>query len=165
LFFAVGFFIVSFPFPGGNMKKAFLFTAICMIAALHAKTISFNDQLKVVPLSHFTVTQLQEFILSHDSGFVLELQEGSSFPVQFLTKTPFISAMIDPNLTIKIEKTCYLRIAHKKLYMSEDLIHWEKANKMLDGRPSFQLSPSQNQGLVVESHLVPDQYEKESSLD
>lgn len=143
------------------MKKIFfLFACIWSFTALHAKPKVFNDHPRVLSVSELSMEKILELAQSKHWDCILHLKEGNMVPLQFLMKTSLLSARIDPNLSLKVEKTCYFRVANKKGYFSEDLVHWEKGSDyFFSGTPSHQLKPTaNNSGLVLESSLVP--YEK-----
>jgi hypothetical protein len=146
-----------------DMKKAFfLLACILAVSTAHAKVKVFNDVPQTVSWSELSVEKLQEFIYSKNSSFAVEVKEGTIIPLQFLTKTRIFSAIIDPNLVIRAEKPCYFRVADKKCYISEDLTHWEKAEKFLSGKSTLQLTSSPNKpGLTLETSIVPYQDEEE----
>ena len=112
--------------------------------------------LRILSFDQLSFDSIQEFAHMKDSDFIVELKEGTAVPLQFLAKTRILSAMIDPNLVIKVDKTCYLRVINKKCYMSEDLVQWEKAGKFMDGQPVIRVIPSTNKpGLTIETSIVP----------
>lgn len=134
----------------------FLFASVLSLTTAHAKALTFTDVPRIISLIEISPEKIQEFISSRNPNFVVELKEGNSLPLQFLTKTRVFSALLDPNLTIQVDKTCYLRIVNKKCYMSEDLVKWEKAEKFLNGESTIRFYPSTNKpGFVLESNIVP----------
>jgi hypothetical protein len=146
------------------MKKI-IFLFVLTLTTLHArpKVVTFNDTPRIVSAAELTFDKIQELIQSKNSDFTLELKEGTMLPLQFLVKNRIFSAMIDPNFTFKVDRTCYLRIANKKCYMSEDLVHWQKAEKFFDGKSTIQLTPSTNKpGFVLETNVVPHSDNEES---
>lgn len=145
------------------MKKTlFLFTCSLMAVAAHAKTITFDDSPRIISLHTLSFETIQELIHSKNSDSIIEFTEGAAIPLQFLMKNRVLSAMIDPNLMFKIEKTCYLRVVNKKCYMSEDLVHWEKAGRFMSGKQTMQIKPNTNKpGFTLETTIDPYQDEIE----
>lgn len=139
------------------MKRAlFLLTCVLTISTAQAKTKEFDNTPRMLPFDQLSFDNIQEFIYKKDSDFTIELREGTTVPLQCLAKTRVLSAMIDPNLVIKVDKTCYLRVVNKKCYMSEDLVQWEKAEKFMDGKSVLRFIPSTNKpGLTLEASIVP----------
>jgi hypothetical protein len=136
------------------MKRAFfIFVSALNIATAHAKV--FDDRPRIMPLSELSFEKIQELIQSKNSDCTVEFKEGTTIPLQFLTRTRLFSALIDPNLMLKAEKTCYCRVVNKKCYMSEDLIHWEKIGKFLKGTSSIQIKPVAKGGLILETTIAP----------
>ena len=85
----------------------------------------------------------------------LEFQAGSELPVRYLLRHNLLSLSYDPKLTIKVEKTCYLRFVGKKVYMSLDLVEWHKPKEFFDLE---QLDvdvciPQDSSGLIFEGKL------------
>jgi hypothetical protein len=144
------------------MKKMFIFLVYALAASTaYAKVKTFDDVIQIVSWSELSVEKLQEFIYSKNSSFAVEVKEGTIIPLQFLTKTRIFSAIMDPNLVIRAEKTCYFRVADKKCYMSEDLTRWEKAERFLSGSPTLKLTSSPDKpGLTLETSIVPYQDEE-----
>lgn len=140
------------------MKTIFLFliSALMFSTAHAAKTKTFNDTLRIVPWNELSIDKIQQFTHSKNSDFTVQLKEGTMVPLQFVTKNRTLSALIDPNLMIRVDKTCYLRIVDKKCYMSEDLVQWQTAGKFMEGETTFRFAPSTNKpGLVLEQEIVP----------
>ena len=147
------------------MKKAFFFfLAALTISTAHAKVKVFEDKLPVIPWTQFSFEQVQELTHSHNSDMIVEFNEGTVIPFQFLTKTRLLSSRLDPNLSVQVDKTCYFRIVNKKCYISDDLVNWERPEKMLAGKPTRQLTPNANQsGFTLETSMAP--YEKEEDME
>ena len=139
------------------MKKAlFLLTCVLTISTAQAKTKELDDMPRILSFDQLSFNNIQEFIRMKDSDVIVELREGTTVPLQFLAKNRILSAMIDPNLVIKVDKTCYLRVVNKKCYMSEDLVQWEKAGRFMDGESVVRVVPSTNKpGLTIEASIVP----------
>ncbi len=139
------------------MKKAlFLLTCILAISAAQARVKKFSDMPPIIPFDQLSLDNIQELIGMRDSGFIVELKKGTSVPIQFLTKTSIFSAVIDPDLVITVDKTCYLRVLNKKGYISEDLVQWKKGSKFMRGKSTSRLIPSTNKsGVTLETSVVP----------
>jgi hypothetical protein len=138
------------------MKKSlFLLTSVLAIAVTQAKAVTFSDTPGIISFSELSLEKMQEFIKSEDSGSIIEFKEGTSIPIQFLTKNRVCSVLLDPNLTLSVDKTCYLRIVNSKCYMSEDCINWKKARDFMTGEATaVQLNLSSNKpGIVLESNV------------
>ena len=63
----------------------------------------------------------------HD--IAIECEKGTTIPVKYLGNFKFLSLNCDPNLSIKLQETSYLRFIKGKVYMSYDLKNWEDARK------------------------------------
>jgi hypothetical protein len=58
-------------------------------------------------------------------NLAIECHENMNLPLAFAFKTKIFSLRYNPNLTLKIQKSGYFRISHKrKCYFSEDLKNW-----------------------------------------
>ena len=145
------------------MKKSlFLVFCTCIAFSAQAKVKVFDPQPRVLAMHELSLEKIQEFIHARNSEFAVELREGIAVPLQFLMKSPLLSAVIDPNMVVRIEKTCYLTVVNKKCYMSEDLVHWEKVSKFIDGNPIIEIRPNKERsGLILETTFVPDLEENE----
>lgn len=140
------------------MKKTIaLLVSALLVTTVQAKAVTFKDTPPIVSLSEMSLEKIQEFIGTKNPEFIIELTESAAIPVQFLAKNRIFSAMIDPNFTFKVDKTCYFRIVKKKFYMSEDLVNWKKADKFMKGIMIPAIYPNPNKpGLIVEGNIVPD---------
>jgi len=144
------------------MKKTlFIFACTLAITVAHAKVKTFPDSPRIVPLSELSYEKIRELLHCQNSPFTVELKHGAVVPLQFLTRNRVFSAMLDPNLTFKIEKTCYLRVVNKQCYLSDDLVHWQKPGRFLDGEAAYELKPGINKGFLLETTLVPSEDDQE----
>lgn len=137
------------------MNKTALFLT-CAILSLNAKVKTFDDQPPILASNELSLEQIQEFTHAENSSFTIAVKEGLTVPLQFLMKTTVFSALLDPNLTLSVDRTFYLRVVDKKCYLSQDLVNWEKASKFLNGSSAVRLVPSTNKpGLTLETEIVP----------
>lgn len=138
--------------------KRMLFLLMCnlIFTTAYPKVKFFDPPRSITSLDDLNFEDIQKLIQSKKCDITIELREGAIVPLKFLMKNRNFSAMIDPNLVFRVEKTAYLRLMNKKCYMSEDLVHWEKAGKFTGGLPVFQLKPNATQpGLTLEANIVP----------
>lgn len=138
------------------MKKS-LFLLACIFTSMLAHAKVFEDTPAIISVNELSSERLQELIYSKSLGFIIELREGTTIPLQFLTKFSFFSMMLDPNLAFRIEKTCYFRVVNGKGYISEDLVNWKKIDQyFLKGKESILCKPSTNKpGYTLEVSVTP----------
>jgi hypothetical protein len=139
--------------------KKIIFLFALALSSLHAgsKVVTLNDSPRIVSAADLSFEKIQELIQSKSSDIAIVFNEGAAFPLRFLVRNRVLSTMLDPNLTFKVEKTCYLRVIKKHCYMSEDLIHWQKASKFMEGNEvTINLTPSPDKpGFVLQAEIVP----------
>lgn len=121
----------------------------------YAKVKFFDPPHSITSLEDLNFEDIQRLVQSKKADITIELREGAVVPLKFLMKNRNFSAMINPNLVFRVEKTTYLRILKRKCYMSEDLVHWEKAGKFTGGLPVFHLLKRDQAGLTLEADIVP----------
>ena len=85
-------------------------------------------------LTDITPDLCKELLNGEHPEIVVECRQGISLPLKYLCNAGFFSIKYEPNLSFKVEKTCYLRLLRKgRCDVSFDLINWDKPNfKLLD---------------------------------
>ena len=123
----------------------------------HAKVKVLEDIPQTVAVQELSAEQIQQFIRAKNSDIAIAVSKGMEIPLKFFTKTPILSAFCNPNFVIRTEKDLYFRMLRKKCYISEDLVHWKRADSCLSGYPTQELLPSPDgKGFVLVSELVPE---------
>lgn len=148
------------------MKKTlFLLTCALTITSAHAKTKIFSDMPRILGLNELTPDKIDEFVHAKDSDVVLECREGTEIPLRYFVTNGIFSLHLDPNLTVKVEKTIYLRVVGKKCYASYDLVNWDKASHVLDNNNvnvNVKVNPSKDKaGYTIETTISPREGEEE----
>lgn len=114
---------------------------------------------RILGLNELTADKIDDFIRAADENVVIECKEGSEVPLQYFMTNGLVSVHLDPNLTIKVEKTLYLRVANRKCYASFDLVNWDKASRVLDSgnvNVNVKVNPSTNKpGYTIETTISP----------
>ena len=111
------------------MNKIWKLIAIGMVAvsSLAAKEQKILPEVKViVPLTDLAIDTTKELFDGSHSDVAILCEAGTELPLKFLTSCEMFSIKWIPNLTIKVDKTCYFRAVGKKVYMSYDLINWNR---------------------------------------
>lgn len=127
-----------------------------LTTAVFAKDKNFPKITRVITPAELKGDITKEFGLNPDlATMALEIKEGSTFPLHYLVNHKLFSIAINPNATLKANKTCYLRIYKKKVYVSEDLNSWDRGSKYL-GRESFNIKIEDNPtSVLLELNLAP----------
>ncbi len=100
--------------------------------------------------------QLSKEILSGKHPYLaIESRAGTDLPIKYFLNGGFFSVKFEPNLSIKIEKNCYIRIlSNKKAFLSFDLKSWDKPNlKLLDTQIGLSADKSH---IVIQTSENPD---------
>lgn len=119
------------------MKKvlSFLFIAITMLSTSFARDKKalpdeLNTEVKsVISLRDANQEVMKSLLDGTRFDVAIECEKGTMIPVKYLGNFKFLSLNCDPNLSVKLEETSYLRFIKKQVYMSHDLKNWEKAGK------------------------------------
>ena len=129
------------------MKKLFKIQVVLTIAMLMTSTLfakkrslfptELNTEVKqVFPLADLNYEMTKELLEGKHPHMAIECREGVDLPFKYFGNFGLFSVNFAPNLSIKIEKTCYLRFVQKNRfngkksstsgYISFDLKKWEK---------------------------------------
>ena len=141
------------------MKKmiGILLTAILLASPLFAKEKKpFPAIQQVIPLTELSSEQIQELVLGQHPDIAVECSAGTSLPFRFLFNFKFFSASLDPNLTVKVDESFYLRFNGKKVYVSTDLINWSNLSSYIGGPTTTNLKIGDDARLLVETNLLQD---------
>jgi hypothetical protein len=135
------------------MKNALLIAAILCLSPVFSKEKIFTEPRQIVSLFDLDIEIVKEMSSGSLPDTVIECKAGSVIPLAWIHNSGVFSFASRPNLSIKIEEDCYFRFLGKKLYMSQDLVTWEKAKKkLLDLRPpKVEFIISEQAGLLVET--------------
>lgn len=151
------------------MKKTFIYLLIAtsMISTAFARDKKalppeLNMEVKqVISLTDLTPEMAKEVLEGMHPDIAIECPEGKELPFKYMGDFGLFSINFAPNLSIKIEKTCYFRILKKnrkdgttgnpKGYMSFDLKQWDKAKNLppkKKSQASFGISPDKTHVLL-----------------
>jgi hypothetical protein len=135
------------------MKSSLKYTLawILCVGAVHAKT-ELPAITSIFPGVGLDADKAKEFIEGKLPQVAIELQQGTNLPVHYFLKNKFLLLNYNPQLTISVQKNCYLRRFKHKIYLSEDLENWVSAKKFFsDDHLSYNVQiPKDNPGLFVE---------------
>lgn len=141
------------------MKRAccFLIIATTLLFPAFAKERSLPPVEKMISLTDLTFEITDELVQGKIPNMAIECKEGAQLPLRFFANYDLFSIGLIPNLTVRIEKTCYFRFIGKKGFISYDLQNWEKGSKLFyknrSPRVKFGIESSQ---VLIESHLEND---------
>lgn len=110
---------------------------------------------QVMLLTDLTSKISKELLEGRHPQVAVECKEGTHLPLKYLFNMGAFSIKLDPNLSLKVEKACYIRIlSNKKGYVSFDLENWEKPNiKLLDTQVGLSQDKSH---ILLETSEHPD---------
>jgi hypothetical protein len=128
------------------MKKqlGFLFTFLFLLSAAEAKPRTFSEITEVISAKDLDISLIEELVLGLHPDAAVEFLEGTSIPIHFFLNNKFFSIAYNPNITVRVNSPCYLRFNGRSVYMSADLIHWEKPGKFCDGLPEVIVKPNED---------------------
>ena len=82
---------------------------------------------KVVLLTELSPDIAKGLLEGRYPNLAVECRENMNLPIAYVFKNKIFSLNYSPNLTLKIQRSCYFRISNKrKCYFSEDLKNWDK---------------------------------------
>jgi hypothetical protein len=135
------------------MKKwmGLIVIAITMATGAFAKDWKTLPEIReVIPFTELTVEKVKELIDGKYKDTAILCEEGTELPLKFLFKYGLFSVKHTPELTVKIERTCYIRrYLKKKVYMSYDLVHWENAEKFFKSEPNYNVGVSNDRSHIL----------------
>ena len=114
-----------------------------------------TDVKQVILLTDLTTELSKEILYGQHPYAAIECREGTHLPLRYLFNAGFFSVKFEPNLSIKLDKTCYIRIlSNGRGFLSFDLKNWSKPDmKLLDTQIGF--SPDKSH-IVIETSENPD---------
>lgn len=136
-----------------NILKSLLIS-ILFISPLCSREIKqLPEVTKIITLDGLSTEMIEELLSSNHPDIVIECKEGAFVPLQFLYNVHIASLKYSPDLTLKVEKSFYLRFINKKAYMSEDLVIWEKPSKFIGitGKTKAKLKVTEDNALLIEA--------------
>jgi hypothetical protein len=144
------------------MKTFFKLTCafILLLSTTEAKTKTYPAIEYVIPVMDLTAETIPFFLAGMYPNMAVELKEGAFIPIQFLLNHKFFSLKCDPNLGVKINTRCFLRVNNKKPLMSLDLIDWVSPVEFCTLVPSIQISKDKST-VIVEANVVESSKEDE----
>lgn len=127
--------------------KPWIFIAALSASILTAKQL---PEVKViVPLTEINADLANQLIYGNSSELAILCEAGTELPLKMLTKYKLFSIKFAPNITVKIEQTCYVRWYHGKVYFSYDMQDWNEGSDLLGSvKPKTSFSIDKNQILV-----------------
>lgn len=146
------------------MKKTLvlIFAATLMLSTAFAKKrelpVELETEVKqVLSSTDLTPDMTKELLEGKHPRVAIECPEGRELPFKYMGDFGLFSVNFFPNLSVKVEKTCYFRFIKKsgraspaKGYMSYDLKTWGKAKDFLPkGKLDANLGMSKDKSHVV----------------
>lgn len=125
-----------------------LLIATVMMTTAFAKQI--DEAKEVIPFTGLSPEMTNDVVSGRRPDLAIECQEGTELPFKFLGHFGLFSVQFAPNLTFKIEKTCYLRFIPKRFnrpqstrgYISYDLKSWDKLSSLRNSEMKADLGMS-----------------------
>ncbi len=106
------------------MKQLILF--LLVLAPIFGREKILPEPKQIVSLSQLDSDWIKEWIGGLHPDMAVEFKPGTEIPLRFFHRAPLFSIAFAPNLAVRVEKLCYLRFVKKKVYISQDLVSWEK---------------------------------------
>jgi len=126
-----------------------------------------NEVKQVVLITDLSSQMTKELLAGLHPDIAVECREGAELSFKYTGHFGLFSVNYNPNLSIKVEKTAYLRLINisstkQKIrgYLSFDLKSWEKLSKF-DLRPefSFEINPAKSQ-ILLESKTASGKFDE-----
>ena len=122
---------------------------------------------QVVLITDLSSQMTKELLEGLHPNIAVECREGTELSFKYTGHFGLFSVNYNPNLSIKVEKTAYLRFINSSStkprirgYLSFDLKSWEKLSKF-DRKPefSFEINPEKSQ-ILLESKIPPEKVDE-----
>jgi hypothetical protein len=158
------------------MKKtlSFLCVAVLLVSTAYPKSKTrlppkeLETEVKqVVLVTDLSSQMTKDLFAGLHPHIAIECKEGTELPFKYKGDFGLFSVNFAPNLSIKLEKTVYLRFVNVRPdrpewpkvrgFISFDLKHWEKAskfNKIRNPEFDFGISPDKTH-VLLESKIAP----------
>ena len=146
---------------------SFILIAIALFSTTYAKernaSYAHREVKQIIPITDLTSKMTLELLGGQHPDVVVECKEGTNLPFMYLGDFGLFSVKFNPNLSIKIEKTCYLRVVQKsplkkpRTFLSYDLKSWSRASQFLKkGGLLSSLGMSEDKShVVLDTSLLP----------
>ncbi len=134
------------------MRYWFFVVLMIQLSTVCAKEKFFPEPQEIISAAQLDSTLIQELVTGVHSDLTVSLQPGTEIPLRFFHREAFFSIGFNPNLSIKVDKLCYLRFMKRKVYISDDLVVWKKPH-LFSGKMTPNLSLDQS-GILVETATV-----------
>lgn len=120
-----------------NLTWKLVIGAALMVSTIVGKEKKFNDPVeKIIPITELSKADMaQAFFGGGVQNIAVECKEGMELPLKYFGNFGPFSVKFLPNLSIKVEKTCYIRMGGRKAYISYDLENWQSLSRTIEGMP------------------------------
>lgn len=108
------------------MKQLIICVLVLCFSPIFGREKVLPEPRQIVSFTQLDSTLISELIAGKHPDIAIEFQPGTEIPVRFFHRNSFCSIDFNPNVTVKADKLCYLRFMRKKVYISQDLVTWEK---------------------------------------
>ncbi len=128
---------------------------LCMLGLSQIEAKNLPQITQVLRCDQLPPDLIEGFAQGMYPNLAIEFQEGAAIPLQFLFNYKIFSLYCNPNLSAKVDATCYLRCVKNKIYVSLDMNTWEKASEFFRGSlvPSVERSKD-NSTVLIKTDLV-----------
>jgi hypothetical protein len=136
------------------MKKRAQWTlaALLMFSPLVAKDKPLVEISQIIPLTGLEINFIREFVSGMHPDVAIECREGTTLPISIFYNLGLFSLDYVPNMTVKVEKACYIRCVGKKAYFSQDLVKWSRADKFFKGNCNASIKIDEKTGILIETN-------------
>lgn len=109
------------------MKQWVICVFILAFAPVFGREKFLPEPRQIVSMAELDSALINELVAGGHPDVAIELKPGAEIPFRLFHRcNPFFSLAVNPNVSAKVEKLCYLRFVKKKVYISQDLVTWEK---------------------------------------
>lgn len=134
------------------VKQLIICVFVLGFSSIFGREKTLPEPRQIVSFAQLDSALINELIAGTHPDMAIEFQPGTEIPLRFFHRDSLFSLSFVPNLAIKVEKLCYLRFMKKKVYISQDLVKWEKPDLFRE-RPTTELLLD-SAGLLVQTTAV-----------
>jgi len=134
----------------------------CCSTAFAKQKKALPDLTEVVPLFGLNTPWVSEFVRGQHPEVAIECPAGVEIPLRLLQTNKYFQVGFAPNLSVKLQKTVFVRVVRNRAYISFDLEKWTRAKhfleEALDGTANAQVktNPADN-SILVEVDWKPEE--------
>lgn len=104
---------------------------------------------RIISVTELTPEMIEDLGLGRMPDVAIECEPGTELSPKLSWHNGIFTALLNPMALLKINKPFYFRVNRKKVYVSRDLIDWEKPGRWLEGKQTTKVKLGDNKSDVL----------------